>query len=298
MEETNVNPLEQPLRQLLRHLNVVYGILLHLEYQLECYADAMRDKFGGRTATATDVALYTQLIVDDLTHPSGLFRYSSGGFATEGEEYLEMSKRLISRNAAWAVVQGWERFDSFLLDTAATCLLLHPEKIERAVQEKFLKNNSASEFNTFDDLRFFVKQMYRGEKLLSYLRRLAPFISSGEEDNYRKLDLACWYKTVAGVRHAVTHSNEVISLKTYEEVTSSGSEMLMRYFPGTLESIGYRLALPKSAAQRVLETFASYGFLVFKALSMTYDYEWDILKGDFAKEEARRTREAPPNSVG
>ena len=292
-----MNPLEQPLRQLFRQLNVAYGLLLHLEYQLKNYVDAMRNKFGGLPATATDVGLYTQLIVDDLTHPSGLFRYPSGGFETEGEEYLEIAKRLVNRNAAWAVVQGWERFESFLLDTAATFLVAHPEKIEWVAQRKFLEHNPASNLDTFSDLRFFVKRMYRAEKVLVYLRKLAPDICSGERNNYRRLDLQCWYNTVAEVRHAIAHSDEVILLKAYNKMTSSGVELLTRCFPGALEPIGYRLNLPKSTAQVALETFASYGFLIFKALSATYGYEWDILKGDFAKEEARKIREAP-NPVG
>jgi len=292
-----VNPLEQPLRQLFRQLNVAYGLLVHLEYQLKNYVDAMRNKFGGLPATATDVALYTQLIVDDLTHPSGLFRCPSGGFETEGEEYLEITKRLVNRNAAWAVVQGWERFESFLLDTVATFLVAHPEKIEWVVQRKFLENNPASNLDTFSDLRFFIKRMYKAEKVLVYLQKLAPDICSGQRTNHRRLDLRCWYNIAAEVRHAVTHSDEVILFKTYNKMTPSGVELLTRCFPGMLEPIGYRLSLPKSTAQVALETFASYGFLIFKALSAKYGYEWDILKGDFAKEEARKTREAP-NSVG
>lgn len=288
-----MNPLEQPLRQLFRQLNVTYGLLLHLEYQLENYVDAMRLKFGGLPATANDVALYSSLIVEDLTHPSGLFRYPSGGYATEGEEYLETAKKLVSRNAAWAVVQGWERFESFLLDTTATLLLSHPEEIEGEVRGQFLAKNPTSEFNTFSGLRYFVKRMYRVDRVLAYLRNLAPDISSGEESNCRELDLRSWYKTVANVRHAITHSDEVISLTIYRELTSSGDELLTRYFPGTLEPIGYRLYLPKSAAQKVLEIFASYGFLIFKAISVAYSYEWDILRGDFAKEESSRNREAP-----
>jgi hypothetical protein len=133
-------------------------------------------------------------------------------------------------------------------------------------------------------MRFFVKKMYRPESLMRYLRRLAPHVALGEMQNNRQIDLRHWYRTVAKVRHAVTHSDDVISLEDYRQVTASGCSIIARYFPGTLDSVGYRLCLSKSAAQDALTLFGSYGFLIFKGLSMKSGCQWDILKGDFAKQ--------------
>lgn len=280
-----MNPLEEPLRQFFRQLNLVYGLLFHLEYQLRNYLSAMREKFGELPATASDVSIYTTVLVEDLTHPEGVFRFPSGMFVTEGEEYFQAANKLISKNSAWAVVQGWERFESFLLDIVAAFLLAHPLEVESEALRKFLINNSLSTPETFEELRYFVKKTYRSDKLLGYLRKLAPHVSYGEINNFRQLDLRHWYKAVEKVRHAVTHSDEVISLEAYRQITSSDATLLARCFPGALEVTGYRLCLSKAAAQDTLVIFASYGFLIFKSLSMATDYEWDILNGDFAREE-------------
>jgi hypothetical protein len=271
-----VNPYEEPLRRFFRQLNVVNGLLFHLEYQLENYVSAMRDKFGGIPPTAAEVSVYTALIVEDLTHPLGVFRCPSGMFVTEGEEYLQAASRLISRNSAWAVAQGWERFESFLFDEVAVFLFSQSQK---------------ANIKTFCEARCMAKGVYKkSEKLLEYLRGIAPFISLGEKNNFRQLDLHGWFRAVAQVRHAVTHSDEVISLDAYRKATLSGDDLLVRYFPGALEPAGYRLCLTKVTAQEALTIFLSYGFLVFKALSMTNDYEWDILKGDFAKQQSEGIR--------
>jgi hypothetical protein len=278
------NPLEGPLRHAFSQLNAAFGLLAHLDYQLENYVAAFREKLNGRPAQSSDVYVGTSLLVRDLTEApyDGVWRrYPSGVFETEGEDYLKAADQIMGRNTSWTIAQGWERFESFLLDITAAFLAEHPDEAEQGKLRAFMSKHTLDPKSSAEWRQFIVAK-YRGrnnEDLLGYLRLLAPHLEEGESFNYLNISLSAWYDAVAHVRHAAIHSGDLISKSKYQSLDPARRSILADYFPGSDEPEGYRLHMKVADARKALEMFTYYTFLVFKALSLRQGYNWEILKG-------------------
>jgi hypothetical protein len=276
------NPLLSTLWRLFDRLNVINGLAHHLAWQLQTFKATTQSNLSELAKKDGDVPVLwgaTSLPVSDLTQPAGAVeRYASGGFDTRNEEYLQLADALIRRNSAWAIAQGWEVHESFLFDLLAIYLSSHPSLASADYLTKFSKRHNGSAPVSATDWGEFAR-MYRGRSnkdLLHQLRVLAPNFALGEDSNWRSLNLACWYRALSRVRHAITHSDLVLSSEDLAAVRSEGKEFL-ELFPGVEVGGAYELRVSLESAELILTLLAEHGFLAFKSISLAAGYDWDVL---------------------
>jgi len=269
-------------------MNVLNGMLYSLKGQTDSFLTGARRVLEMRKShqgpdEVPMLLTWASLPVSDLTNwpeHEGQEHYASGGFGAQDEKYLALVEVLFRRNAAWTVAQGWEAHETFLLDILAVYL---QERRGDADAQK-LNNYCAKKRRECpvkpEEWRDFVCWAYRGndnKKLLGYLRRLAPHLKEGETRNYRCINLGSWYRALAKVRHAVTHSGLRILPDQVRRMDQDALNALARFFPGAETDKGYELRMGAEETNRVLITLAEHAFLVFKGLSLEAGYDWEVL---------------------
>ena len=127
--------------------------------------------------------------------------------------------------------------------------------------------------------RTYVDYYYRTNSgKLKFLRKLCPDISKGETQNNRVIDLTEWFGVVEELRHCATHSNFIIKIDRLKNWSKSKREILKNHFPGNITEEGYQLSITDKDAKFCLELFSEYSFQVYKFLSISRSYDWNILQ--------------------
>ncbi|MDP3014097.1 MAG: hypothetical protein Q8M92_07650 [Candidatus Subteraquimicrobiales bacterium] len=273
------NPIHQPLEEIFKKLNSINGLLHHLENQLGNFRKMFTEGIKKSKFDLSNVFVGSALVISDITEwPEDGWRihYSTGSFHTRGEEYLALVDVLVQREASWAVSQGYESFETFLYDIVATFLA---NNVDKADSKKLGK--ARTPIDTLEDWKQFVRKSYRGKQnkeIFKYFRDLAPDLTKAEKHNNRQVDLSEWYSVVTEVRHAATHSNLVIKSVRITGWPKKRIAILNKFFPGELEGTGYILHLNRKNAEETLRGFAEYAFIIFKCLSNSVGYDWQIFK--------------------
>lgn len=279
MKET-VNPLLEPCNELFAKLNVLYGLLFHLESQLNNFRESLVQQVEKSGSDLSIIAVGSALVIRDLTEwPKDNWTryYPTGSFTSRGEEYLQVTDILLSRESAWAVSQAYEAFETFLKDITAVYLYNHPDSAdEDALKENASKlKKSGLEQSDIEYWKIFVRLTYRsGAKTLEYLRKLAPEIDGAERHNNRAIDMSAWFEVVSEVRHATTHADLLIKSTRTNSFSKKEDSLLKQYFPGNPVDVGYKLELNRKTAEMAFNFFSEYTFLVFKYLSIKQGYDW------------------------
>ena len=196
------------------------------------------------------------------------------------EKYLALVEALFRRNAAWTVAQGWEAHETFLFDILAVYLQERRGDADAQTLNKYCEKKYLECPVKPEEWRDFVCWAYRGndnKKLLGYLRRLAPHLKEGETRLPVHRPSGSWYRALAKVRHAVTHSGLRILPDQVRRMGQEALNALARFFPGAETDKGYELRMGAQEANRVLTTLAEHAFLVFKGLSLKAGYDWKVL---------------------
>lgn len=113
---------------------------------------------------------------------------------------------------------------------------------------------------------------------LKLLRKICPEISKAETKNNRVIDLTEWFSVVEELRHSATHSNFIILVKRMTNWSKTKSAILQRYFSGGNTGEGYKLDITIKNATFCLELFSEYSFQIYKCLSISKGYDWNILQ--------------------
>lgn len=286
------NPLQPPLDDLFVQLNLLNGLLFHLNNQLDLFKKMLKEEWKDSGLDMSDLGAGTALVIRDVTEwpVDGWARYyPSGKFMSIGKEFFQVSDQLIGRAALQTISQAYEAFETFIKDLVAYYLHKHQD---RAQPEKIKKLHRKVEKKSCDpkDLDYwqrFVRLAYRNnEDLFGYLRILSSGVEEAEKRNNRALDLTEWYAIVSEARHATTHSNGIIKNTRMIGWTSDKVELLKRFIPGIEINSGYKMSPSFKEAEQSLVIFAEYGFALFKILSNTKDYNWNILKKEQPKNNA------------
>lgn len=258
------------------HLN---GLLHHLETQLRWFRDSVHTEHA---ALIPHLAAGYSLVIRDLTewpsHGWAVY-YSSGSFATKGKEFLELVDLLTAREAAWAVAQGVEAFETCLKDLLAAHYMAvpsTPEADELRKQEPKL-NQAGHHRGELEFWKMYVRRLYRSANdVLSEVRRIAPALIDAEQSNNYPRDMTSWFAVVLEVRHAVVHSNLTISSGCLAGWTSQLRQLTSTLFSGTHSSAGFELRPTVKEASEALKGLVEYGYAVFKALSIAAGAEWRV----------------------
>jgi len=279
-----LNPLNKSINDLFCHMNTLNGLLSNLENQLNNFKKLYKDSISKTSFDISRIFSGYSLVIRDLTEwpKDGWARYySSGKFTSKGEEYFELIKVLLARVSAWTVSQAYEAFERYLKDISATFLLENQQLAETKKVEKF-KSAEKSNNLSMTDITFWREYLGYCNKTnterLKLLRKICSDISKGETENNRVIDLKDWFGVVEEVRHSATHSNFIIKTSRIKNWSEAKRNILKEYFPGISLEQGYRLDITSKNARFCLNLFSEYSFQIYKLLSISRGYDWNILK--------------------
>lgn len=279
-----MNPLEPALDNLFERLNFYNFLITYIDKRLTNLKSDIERRAGKSEKVGVEDLMHgTSLIITDLSGPTDggwLYQYSTGNFDVEGEDYLQMLNEFVGREAERVVAQGYEAFETYLYDvTARFC----DAKSEQSLVDHFKGNLPKAPDRDLEAWKKAVRGVYRrkpNSDLVDLIRNLGQDLGKAEvHTNNRGLDLARWYQIAGEVRHAVTHSEGVISSKVIEGFDRKEIRVLRKNYPGAKTDEGYALQLDVDSAQQALRTFAEYGYSIFKALSEERGYDWVYLPG-------------------
>jgi hypothetical protein len=279
-----MNPLEPALDNLFERLNFYNFLITYIDKRLTNLKSDIERRAGKSEKVGVEDLMHgTSLIITDLSGPTDggwLYQYSTGNFDVEGEDYLQMLNEFVGREAERVVAQGYEAFETYLYDvTARFC----DAKSEQSLVDHFKGNLPKAPERDLEAWKKAVRGVYRrkpNSDLVDLLRDLGQGLDEAEvHTNNRGLDLVRWYQITGEVRHAVTHSEGVISSKVIEGFDRKEIRVLRKNYPGAKTDEGYALQLDVDSAQQALRTFAEYGYSIFKALSEERGYDWVYLPG-------------------
>lgn len=265
-------------------MNTLNGLLSNLENQLNNSKKLYKDSISKTSFDISRIFSGYSLVIRDLTEwpKDGWARYySSGKFTSKGEEYFELIKVLLARVSAWTVSQAYEAFEKYLKDISATFLLENQQLAETKKVEKF-KSAEKSNNLSMTDITFWREYLGYCNKTnaerLKLLRKICSHISKGETENNRTIDLKDWFEVVEEIRHSATHSNFIIKTSRIKNWSETKRNILKEYFPGINLEQGYRLDITSKNARFCLNLFSEYSFQIYKFLSISRGYDWNILK--------------------
>ena len=279
-----MNPLNPPIYDLFYHLNTLNGLLFTLDDQLKNFEKLSRDSISKSCFDISMIFSGARLVTRDLTEwpeHGWAINYPSGKFSSKGEEYFELIRVLLARESAWTVSQAYEAYEKFLKDISATLLLENQQLAETKKVENFKSDKKSHNLKKTDISfwRTYLDYHYKTNKeKLKFLRKICPNISKGETQNNRVINLTNWFAVVEELRHSATHSNFIIKTGRMKNWSTAKREMLNKHFPGNNTEQGYQLCITNKDATFCLELFSEYSFQVYKFLSISRGYDWNILQ--------------------
>jgi hypothetical protein len=269
------NTKVEPLRDLFERLNLLYGLLHHLQDKLKLSKSSISETIEKNNFNVANLYAGYSVTIRDLTLVSGKGfndgAFITGQYVTKGEEYIRVIDLLLSRDASWAISQAYEAFETFLLDQYAFYLLANPKCVDTGKYSKKVRVDLAKDHLMPDKIEYWKiftrSAKYNCLKVLEIMRSLCPQLVEIEKANSFQIDLVKWSKVVTEVGHAVTHSNMVIKPEIMTKWSSEEIHILNAFFPGNTITKGYELNVKVDDAEKSLELFGSYGLILYKLLN-------------------------------
>jgi hypothetical protein len=284
MRKGPLNPLNPPMYNLFYHLNTLNGLLFTLENQLKGFDKLYRDFISKSSIDITRIFSGNSLVIRDLTgwtEEGFVKQYPSGKFISKGEEYFKLIMVLLARESAWTVSQAYEAYEKFLKDILATFLLENQYIAATKKVEKFESNKKTHNLKKIpiSFWRAYLDYHYKTNKdKLKFIRKICPEISKSETQNNREINLTEWFDVVEELRHSATHSYFIIKTDKMKNWSKGKREILKKYFSGNNTDQGYKLDITKDEATFCLELFSEYSFQIYKMMSISRGYDWNILQ--------------------
>jgi hypothetical protein len=282
----SVNPFEVVWSQFIERCGDLNGILFVLVSQLEKHRELQLIRIRETGINPGLMAAGAAVGIRDLTEwpVNGWARYYPvAAYSLQGQEYIDAVDTYISLNAGWATAQAYEAFEAFIKDMQATRLhesLTPHDATSVAKFEKTVTQNGKSVVRDFQFWKTFVRWQRRtNSELLKELRKVEE-LDELEVRNNRNIDLRKWHEVVAEVRHAITHSRQIVRSERMKNWSGDHRKLLKLHFPGVQLSHGYELKVTREAAETQIHTIAEYGFGIFKCLSILAGFNWQVLQKD------------------
>jgi len=279
------NPIQRPLMQLFGKLNHLNGLVFIARGQLKNFCKLVEQILSKQDRNLETIGAGASLVVRDLTEwPDNGWakQYASGGYEKRGKEYMDTTREIERVLSTFVFAQGYEAFETFLLDITACYLHQNPSDVQARQRKRFEDSDKGTGLSTDDPVYWqeLVRYLYRGKdnkKVLKALRGLSSTLAQGEKENNRGIDLQKWFTAASKARHAATHSWGKLDEKTGHVIPIADQ----KYFP-TVSKDGRRfIQLYYEQSRNCLHIFAEYGFLVFKCLSHSASYDWNIFDKGF-----------------
>jgi hypothetical protein len=266
---------EQPLNKLFERLNILNGLLKHLENQLQIFQSSMHLIATGKKPDSNNLFAGFVLGVRDLTlrpaeHSYIYGYYPTGKFVTEGQEFIKLADLLVVREAAWTIAQAFETFETYLRNVYAYYLFSHQTAVEEKKYNK--KHNELAKLNLKPEQveyweRFVRIARYENTEILRLIREQFSGLEISEKENSYGIDLAEWFQVVTEVRHSVTHSNMLIKAEIITEWSPQKVAISKDFFNIEATLDGYKVSPSVKQAEINLQLFAGYAYVLHKILN-------------------------------
>ena len=280
---TSINPLWPSIKNLSKHLNLLNGLIAHLDFLLDDFREKVAKTLTEKNLDTSILYSGSRLAITDLNKFNGghfFFGPKEVMFKAEGEEYFQMVDALIQREAAWTVAHGYESFNTFIDEIAASYLVTHNNTVDEKMLKRLDKYNGRvskiqpAEFSYWKDYSTFIGC----KDALALLRRIdsKQEITRIENHNNRKIKLAEWLNAAYLVRNATVHEYAIIPTGEIEKWPKKTIDMLHSYFPGVYKENGYILQLEVEHARDAIQLFAEYAYIIFRSLSLFQGYRCEF----------------------
>lgn len=203
---------------------------------------------------------------ENLYCPNFSYHLEVNGLDKEIEE-------IISQDCCLAVAQGYEAFESFLINILTEFLLNNPEKMV------LLKILEVKLYLTKETIRGMLKKMQgvNNKGLLALVRKLSPHFKSYEIKNIHKVNISQWFDLISMVRHTLIHNRQIISPKLLEYLEKQrANEMFDGQFKRRKIGKHIRIYLEKNTATDILNWLNSYAHFIFKSLSVDNKFSLNV----------------------
>ena len=255
-----------PISYLYERLSALNGFVSILNNQLEAYRKETTKKFDGFDIEKSAIMAGYNLLVQDLTFDSNQQKipfFPGGSFTRQGADYFSAGEELVTIWAGFTLAQVFEAFETFTRDQAATLFWLSPpESPVGNLRHIPIENSDYSAWQGF-----FREKRWNIFSILDLFRKQSPNLRSLEQSDILRLNLGEWLSLLATIRHAITHSNSVVTKDKIQITQSESNRLLHNYFPGVWEGDSYTLSITIKKAKRGIEIAASYAYLIYKTLA-------------------------------
>jgi hypothetical protein len=256
------------------------ALLYRVSHALEDRKNQVLGQLAAPDSDPNRLMAGTALWIIDITGhvvAGGLERFLASAWESRGPQFLAHLDSILRREAALALAQSYEAFETFVKDTAAAYLVRHPESLSQAAwRTSAARRAKAPKNGALDAWRTYVRQTYVNdfESLLKRLRLSCQRFSDAERSNQLGADFAEWFRAVTEVRHAATHTNGVIKRDRLARLSPAARRHLAVYLEGQVTTAQAHLTVTRELAMRTIEYIAAYGFQLFKTLSITDGHAW------------------------
>jgi hypothetical protein len=282
------NPLWPSLRNLAKKLNLLNGLIVHLDTQLGSSREKITKDLTEKNLDSSILYTGTRLAITDLSDFRGGCYFLGPKefmFEAKGEKYYQMIDELIWREAAWTVAQGYESFKTFIDEITASYLLNYIGEIEKKLIKKLDNYNRRidlapcpTEFSYWIGYARFIGC----KDALALLRRIdsSQSIVRIEQQNSRKINLVEWINAAYLVRNATVHEITTIPIREINKWPKRTLDMLVSCFPGIYKENGYILQLNVKHAQDATQMFAEYAYIIFRSVSLLQGYKFEFTESE------------------
>lgn len=272
------NYLKQSINNLLTRIEYYNGFIMHIDSDIRNYPEILIERLNKQNINP-DFLKGSRLIVSDLTGKEfNRKEYSpTKGYVVTRENYKEINNRLIQFISSILVAQSYEALETFLKD----------------IITQYFKNNNQIAFETIGKANCIwngnvvdwentvrkIRPSDNNSRLLNIVRMLSADFKNAEIDNNQNINLVNWFKAISIIRHAITHAESIIDIKNWNKLNDDEQEILKSYI--TLEDLNNsekRMLINKNQAQELMTIMSNYAIQIFKWLSISRGFEWDLKK--------------------
>ncbi len=210
----------------------------------------------------------SRLAISDWTsNPSEIF--STGiRVRTLKNDYEQEIQTIISQEFGFAFAQSFEALETFMKD----CIF---NKISR--NEDF-KNSLKPK----DPMNLQRNNMPDGDNLFIWVKKACgKYFNEYSNKNNKVLNFTDFWKLIALVRHAITHSSSMIKKEKIEVKKWQIFNSIFDHEEINPETI--KIKLNRSTFNLASDQLAEFGFQIFKMLSLEENMEWQDFRSNFSK---------------
>ncbi len=171
---------------------------------------------------------------------------------------------IISQQGCFAVAQGYEFFETFLIDIITDYIFFNQEKL------RMIGVSAAKLIMLRSTIREKVKLIKEGNKgRFSILRKSCSFFQKHETKNIYNYNISLWFNLITLVRHDIVHNGQRASKKLMEYVRENNLEKIFNEQIETKKIVNdISIFFKLDSAGEIIHRLNGLAHFVFKSISI------------------------------